>query len=49
MRKTDRVRVHHEKHRDGVRVAHEKKSNGLRVHQKKEQWVESSRKERAMG
>ena len=38
MRKSNRVRVHHEKkngarvdHRDGVRVHHAKKSNRLRV------------------
>ena len=28
MRKSDGVRVHHEKKSDGVRVDHEKKSNG---------------------
>ena len=28
MRKSDRVRVHHEKKSDGVRVDHEKKSDG---------------------
>ena len=34
---------------DGVRVAHEKKSDGVRLQHEKEQWVESSRLERAMG
>ena len=32
MRKSNRVRVHHEKKSDGARVDHEKKSNGVRVH-----------------
>ena len=27
---------------DGVRVAHEKKGDGVRVHHKKERWGESS-------
>ena len=27
---------------DGVRVHHEKKSDGVRVHHEKERWVESS-------
>ena len=34
---------------DGVRLYHDRKSNGVRVHQKKERWGESSPKERAMG
>jgi len=37
MRKSDRVRIDHEKQGDGVRVHHEK-----------EQWGESSRKEKAI-
>ena len=50
-RKSDGVRVHHEKERwgeftirksDGVRVHQEKKSNGVRVHNENEQWGESS-------
>ena len=49
MRKTDGVRVDHEKKSDGVRVYHEKKSDGMRVHHKKERWAESSPRERAMG
>ena len=49
MRKTDGVRVDHEKKSDGVRVYHEKKSDGMRVHHKKERWAESSARERAMG
>ena len=32
MRKSNRVRVHHEKKSDGARVDHEKKSDGVRVH-----------------
>ena len=35
MRKSDEVRVHHEKKSDGVRVDHEKKSDGVRVHHEK--------------
>ena len=49
MRKSDGVRVDHEKKSDGVRVYHEKKSDGMRVHHKKERWAESSPSERAMG
>ena len=49
MRKSDGVRVNHEKKSDGVRVYHEKKSDGMRVHHKKERWAESSPSERAMG
>ena len=49
MRKSDGVRVDHEKKSDGVRVYHEKKSDGMRVHTKKERWAESSPWERAMG
>ena len=41
MRKSDGVRVHHEKKSDGVRVHHEKKSDGVRVHHKKERWAQS--------
>ena len=50
MRKSNRVRVHHEKKKsDGARVDHEKKSDGLRVHHEKERWGESSPSERGMG
>ena len=49
MKKSDGVRVYHERKSDGVRVDHEKKSDGVRVHQKKEQWAESSQRERPMG
>ena len=42
MRKSDGVRVDHEKKRDGVGVHHEKKSDGVRVHHEKERWGESS-------
>ena len=42
MRKSDGVRVHHDKKLDGVRVDHEKKSDGVRVHHEKERWGESS-------
>ena len=34
---------------DGVRVHHERKSDGVRVYHQKDQWGESSTKERAMG
>ena len=34
---------------DGVRVYHEKKSDGVRVHHQKERWGKSSPKERAIG
>ena len=49
MRKSDGVRVDHEKKSEGVRVYHEKRSDGMRVHHKKERWAESSPSERAMG
>ena len=49
MRKSDGVRVDHEKKSDGVGVYHEKKTDGMRVHHKKERWAESSPRERAMG
>ena len=49
MRKSDGVRVDHEKKSEGMRVYHEKKSDGMRVHHKKERWAESSPSERAMG
>ena len=40
MRKSDRVRVDHEKKRAGVRVYHEKKSDRVRVdHEKKRDGV----------
>ena len=42
MRKSDGVRVHHEKRSDWVTNDHEKKSDGLRVHnEKKGGWGES--------
>ena len=34
---------------DWVKVHHEKKSEGVRVHHEKERWGESSPSERAMG
>ena len=40
MRKSNGVKVYHEKKSDGVRVDHEKKINGVRVHHEKERWVE---------
>ena len=42
IRKSDGVRVHHEKKSDGVTVHHERKSDGVRVHYEKEQRDESS-------
>ena len=42
IRRSDGVRVDHEKKSDGVRVHHEKKSDGVRVHHKKERWRENS-------
>ena len=42
MRKSDGVRVDHEKKSDGVRVHYERKSDGMRVRHEKEQWGESS-------
>ena len=42
IRRSDGVRVDHEKKSNGVRVHHEKKSNGVRVHHKKERWRENS-------
>ena len=36
MRKSDGVRVDHEKKRNGLRVDHEKKSDGVIVHHEKE-------------
>ena len=42
MRKSDRVRVDHEKRGYWVRDDHEKKSHGMRVHHEKERWDESS-------
>ena len=42
IRKSDGVRVHHEKKSDGVRVHHERKSNTVIVHNEKERWGESS-------
>ena len=48
MRKSDGVRLHHERKSDGVRVYHEKKSDRVRVHHQKERWGKSSPKERAI-
>ena len=42
IRKSDGVRVHHEKKSDGVRVHYETKGDGVRVHHEKERWGESS-------
>ena len=42
IKKSDEVRVDHEKKTDGVRVDHEKKSERVRVHHKIERWEESS-------
>ena len=38
MRRSDGVRVHHEKKSEGVTVDHEKKSDGVTVHHKSERW-----------
>ena len=48
-KKSDTETVDHEKKSDGVKVHHEKKSNGVRVHHKTERWAESSQSERVMG
>ena len=48
MKKSDRVRVHHEGKSDRVRVHHEGKSDRVRVHHQKERWGESSPSKRAM-
>ena len=42
MRKSDGVRVDHEKKSDGVRIHHEKKSNRVRLYHQKERWGETS-------
>ena len=42
MRKSDGVRVDHEKESDGLRVYHEKKSDRMKVHHNKERWAETS-------
>ena len=43
MRKSDGIRVHHEKKSNGLRTHHEKESNGVRVdHEKKSDGDESS-------
>ena len=34
---------------DGVRLPHDRKGNGVRVHYEKERWGESLPSERAMG
>ena len=41
IRKSDGVRVDHEKKGDGMRVDHDKNSDWVRDHHKKEQWGES--------
>ena len=41
-RKSDWVRVDHEKKSDGVRIHHEKKSDGVIVHHEKKTMGESS-------
>ena len=43
IKKSDEVRVDHEKKTNGVRVDHEKKRDRVRVHQGKVRWGESSR------
>ena len=43
IKKSDEVRVDHEKKTNGVRVDHEKKSDRVRVHHEKVRWGESSR------
>ena len=43
IRKSDGVKVHHEKKSDGLRPHHERKSDGVRVHHEKVRWGESSR------
>ena len=56
-KKSDSVKVHHEKERwggftirksDGMRVQLEKKSERLRVHHEKERWGESSLQEKGI-
>ena len=42
IKKSDGVRVDHEKKGDGVRVDHEKNGDGVRVYHKKERWGGSS-------
>ena len=42
IKKSQGVRVHHEKKSDGVRVHHERKSDGMIVHYEKGRWGESS-------
>ena len=43
IKKSDEVRIDHEKKTNGVRVDHEKKSDRVRVHHEKVRWGESSR------
>ena len=43
IKKSDEVRVDHEKKTNGARVHHEKKSDMVRVHHEKVRWGESSR------
>ena len=43
IKKSDEVRVDHEKKADGVRVDHEKKRDRVRIHNEKVGWGESSR------
>ena len=42
IKKSDEVRVDHEKKTNGVRVDHEKKRDRVRVHHEKVRWGESS-------
>ena len=43
IKKSDEVRVDHEKKTDGVRVDHKKKKDSVRVHHEKVRWGEISR------
>ena len=43
IKKSDEVRVHHEKKTDGVKVDHEKNRDRVRIHNEKVGWGESSR------
>ena len=42
IRKSNGMRVHHEKKSDRVTVDHERKSDWVKVHYEKERWRESS-------
>ena len=48
-KRSDRVTVDHERKIDWVKVHHKKKSEVVRVHHEKEGWGEKSPSERAMG